>query len=129
RSRCEASDADSAETLFDKVRYRRSGTDEENGPSLRRMQRAAPMSQYKLITDRELAESAAAIKRHGWRPADFHLQEDVFDPRTAEVEAALGEVGVHCRVTEAVHVYRLGPGFAWTEEFADDVRKGKFGNR
>jgi hypothetical protein len=36
---------------------------------------------------------------------------------------------VHCRVTEAVEVYRLGPGFAWTEEFADDVRSGKFGNK
>jgi len=85
------------------------------------------MSMYKLITDQELADYAAAIERHGWRTGDFHLQEDVFDPRTAEVEAALGEVGVHCRVTEAVHVYRLGPGFEWARDFADDLEGGKFG--
>ena len=87
------------------------------------------MSLYKMITDQELADYAAAIERHGWRTGDFHLQEDVFDPRTAEVEAALGEVGVHCRVTEAVHVYRLGPGFEWARDFADDLERGKFGRK
>ena len=43
------------------------------------------------------------------------------------MEAALGEVGVHCGVTEAVHLYRLGPGFTWASDFADDLRHGKFG--
>ena len=87
------------------------------------------MNRYRIITDRELADYAAAIERYAWRTEDFHLQEDVFDPRTAEVEAALGEVGVHCRVTEAVHVYRLGPGFEWASDFADDLRHGKFGRK
>ena len=77
------------------------------------------MNRYRIITDQELADYAAAIERYAWRTEDFDLQEDVFDPRTAEVETALGEVGVHCRATEAVHVYRLGPGFEW----ADDIRR------
>ena len=46
------------------------------------------MNRYRIITDRELADYAAAIERYAWRTEDFHLQEDVFDPRTAEVEAA-----------------------------------------
>ena len=87
------------------------------------------MNRYRIITDQELADYAATIERYAWRAEDFDLQEDVFDPRTAEVEAALGEVGVHCRVTESVHVYRLGPGFEWASEFADDLRHGKFGRR
>ena len=87
------------------------------------------MSAYQIITDQELARYAAAIERYGWRTEDFDLQEDVFDPRTAEVEAALGEVGVHCRVTEAVHLYRLGPGFEWASDFDDDLRHGKFGRK
>jgi hypothetical protein len=87
------------------------------------------MSAYKLITDDDLANYEGAITRAGWRPTDFDMQEDVFDPRKAEVEAALGEVGVHCRETEAVKVYRLGPGFAWAQEFADDIAAGKFGRK
>ena len=85
------------------------------------------MSAYQIITEHELARYAAAIVRYGWRAEDFDLQEDMFDPRTAEVEAALGEVGVQCRVTEAVHLYRLGPGFDWASDFDDDLRHGKFG--
>jgi hypothetical protein len=87
------------------------------------------MSAYQIITDQELVHYAAAIERYGWRAEDFDLQEDVYDPRTAEVEAALGEVGVHCRVTEAVQLYRLGPGFEWVSDFADDLRHGKFGRK
>ena len=87
------------------------------------------MSAYQIITDQELARYAAAIERYGWRAEDFDLQEDVFDPRTAEVEAALGEVAVHCRVTEAVHLYRLGPGIEWARDFDDDLRHGKFGRK
>ena len=87
------------------------------------------MSAYRLITDNELAFYQAAITQSGLQVSDFHLQEDVFDPRKAEVEAALGEVGVHCREPEAVKVYRLGPGFAWAQEFADDLAAGKFGRK
>lgn len=87
------------------------------------------MSAYKMITDREIAAYIAAIERNGWRKEDFDLQEDVYDQPTAEVEAALGEVGVHCRVTEAVQLYRLGPGYEWANDFDDDLRHGKFGHR
>jgi hypothetical protein len=85
------------------------------------------MSALRLITDRELAAFEALLERHGWRRQDFDLQEDVFDPRAAELEAALGEVAVHCRETEAVEVYRLGAGFDWIAELADDLQRGKFG--
>jgi hypothetical protein len=87
------------------------------------------MSAYKMITDQEIAAYVAAIERNGWRKEDFDLQEDVYDQRTAEVEAALGEVAVHCRLTEAVQLYRLGPGFEWVKDFDDDMRHGKFGRR
>ena len=80
-----------------------------------------------LITEQQLADFAAALERHGWRREDFHLQEDAFDPRTAEVESALGEVGVRCLRTEAVKVYRLGSGFDWVGEFAHDLESGIFG--
>ena len=82
-----------------------------------------------LITERQLADFVAAVERAGWRREDFDLQEDVFDPRTAEVEAAMGQVGVRCLVTEAVSVYRLGPGFDWVSDFADDLERGKFGRK
>lgn len=82
-----------------------------------------------LITGQQLAQFAAALERNGWQRQDFDLQEDVFDPRKAEVEAALGEVGVRCLQTEAVKVYRLGPEFDWVQEFADDLEHGKFGRR
>jgi hypothetical protein len=80
-----------------------------------------------LITEQQLADFAVALERHGRRREDFHLQEEAFDQRTAEVESALGEVGVHCLRTEAVKVYRLGPGFDWVGEFAHDLESGIFG--
>jgi len=87
------------------------------------------MTSHSLITQQELADFAAALGRHGWRDQDFELQEDVFDPGKAEVEAAAGEVGVRCLRTEGVQVYRLGAGFAWVAEFAADLEHGKFGSR
>jgi hypothetical protein len=60
------------------------------------------MTTYRLIGPREFAAFSDALVRHGWQPTDFELQEDVFDPATAEVEAALGEVGVKCLKTDAV---------------------------
>ena len=86
------------------------------------------MTSHSLITPQELADFAAAIRRHGWRTQDFELQEDVFDPGKAEVEAAAGEVGVRCLTTEGVQVYRLGAGFAWVPDFAADLEHGKFGS-
>jgi hypothetical protein len=87
------------------------------------------MSSFGLITDRQLADFRAALERNGWRREDFDIQEDVFDPRKAEVEAALGEVGVRCLQTEAVEVYRLGSEFDWVQEFAGDLERGKFGRK
>ena len=85
------------------------------------------MTTYRLIGPREFAAFSDALVRHGWQPTDFELQEDVFDPATAEVEAALGEVGVKCLKTDAVTVYRVGPGLDWLAEFENDLRKGRMG--
>lgn len=85
------------------------------------------MEQFRLITEDELTQFAAALRTSGWREQDFELQEDAFDPRTAEVEASSGRVGIRCVVTEAVQVYPLGPGFTWVNDFADDLAQGKFG--
>jgi hypothetical protein len=89
----------------------------------------AAMSSFRMISERQLAEFDAVLERHGWRRVDFDLEEEVFDPRTAEVEAALGEVGVRCLQTEAVAIYRLGSGSDWVSDFADDLERGKFGRR
>jgi len=86
------------------------------------------MTRISLITEAELAEFAAALKKNGWRREDFELEEDVFDPAKAEVESAEGEVGIRCLKTEASAVYRLGPGFAWIADFAADLARGKFGS-
>ena len=86
------------------------------------------MSDYSLITDAHLAEFASALRRNRWTPADFELEENVFDPRTAEVEAALGEVGVRCLTTEAVNVYRIGPGLDWVRDLCGDLDRGRFGH-
>jgi hypothetical protein len=85
------------------------------------------MTPFRLITEAELAAFAAALRKNGWREQDFDFQEDVFDPRRAEVEACAGEVGVRCLPTEAVEIYRLGPGFTWATDFANDLEQGKFG--
>jgi len=86
------------------------------------------MGSPSLITPQELADFAAAIRRHGWRTEDFEWQEDAFDPGKAEVEAAAGEVGVRCLRTAGIQVYRLGAGFAWVTVFAADLEHGKFGS-
>ena len=85
------------------------------------------MTSFTLITHQELTDFAAARKRSGWRDQDFELQEDVFSPQKAEVEAALGEVGVRCLPSQAIQVYRLGAGFAWVDDFAADLQRGRFG--
>ena len=87
------------------------------------------MSRYQLITNERSPPTRPPSSAAAFALDDFDLQEDVFDPRKAEVEAALGEVGVHCRATEAVEVYRLGPGFTWASDFADDLQHGKFGHK
>ena len=83
---------------------------------------------YQLIDPRELAAFHDALRRQGRQPADFELEEEVFDPATAEVEAALGELGVKCLKTNAVTVYRLGPGTDWLGAFEDDLRQGRLGD-
>ena len=87
------------------------------------------MAQYQLIRQQELTGYAEAIVRHGGEPSDFELQEDVFDPATAEVESALGEVAVKCLKTDAVATYRVGPGLDWVRDFEDDLREGRMGGR
>lgn len=87
----------------------------------------ATMASFTLITHQELSDFAAALERSGWSEQDFELQEDVFSPQKAEVEGALGEVGVRCLLSQGVQVYRLGDGSAWVEEFAADLQRGRFG--
>ena len=84
------------------------------------------MSAFRLITPAELRAFEVAIANHGLAPVEFELQEDVFDPAKAEVEAALGEVGVKRAANEAVEAYCLGPGRDWVADFDADVRAGKF---
>jgi len=85
------------------------------------------MQQFKVITKNELADFAAMLRQKGWRDEDFELEEDVFDPATAEVEACAGRVGVRCLLTEAVEDYRVGQGAEWVADFASDLEQGKFG--
>lgn len=85
------------------------------------------MTAYRLISPSEVAAFGDALLRHGWHPSDFELQEDVFDPATAEVEAALGELGVRCLRTDAVAAYRLGSGSDWLADFEEDLRQGRMG--
>jgi hypothetical protein len=84
------------------------------------------MAAFTVITPAEWRAFEAAIASRGLAPVEFEVQEDVFDPAKAEVEAALGEVGVRRTSNEAVEVYRLGPGRDWVADFEADVRAGKF---
>ena len=74
------------------------------------------MGAYRLVTDADVARLHAAIAKHGRQPADFEVQEDVFDQAKAEVETALGEVGVKRIANDAVEAYPLGPGRDWVAD-------------
>jgi hypothetical protein len=63
------------------------------------------------------------------KASDFEIQEDVFCPQTAEVEARKGNVDVRCLQTDAVTVYPLGDGSDWVASFAADLGGGRFGGR
>jgi len=85
------------------------------------------MTSFHLITDDELAQFSAALNRNGWREQDFELQEEELDQAEAEVETCTGRVGIRNLSTQAVEVYRLGPGWQWVDDFANDLGSGKFG--
>ena len=87
------------------------------------------MADYKLVNARDLSAFLDALLRHGYEPGEFELQEDVYDPAMAEVEAALGEVGVRCLTTQAVLAYSVGPGRNWLQDFENDLRNGKMEGR
>jgi hypothetical protein len=87
------------------------------------------MATYSLITDSQLGAFAAAAQAGSFEPSDFELQEEVFDPQTAEVEARKGNLGVRHLRTEAVVVYPLGDGSDWVASFAADLGNGRFGGR
>jgi hypothetical protein len=82
-----------------------------------------------LITDSQLGAFAAAAQEGGFEASDFEIQEEMFDPQTAEVEARKGDVGVRRPRTEAVAVYPLGDGSDWVARFAADLVNGRFGAR
>jgi hypothetical protein len=69
------------------------------------------MTSFDLITDDELAQFNAMLKKNGWREQDFELQEEEHDQAEAEIETCTGHVGVRNLSTQAVEVYRLGPGW------------------
>src|SRR3954454_19630293 len=85
------------------------------------------MTSFHLITDDELAQFSAALNRNGWREQDFELQEEELDQAEAEVETCTGRVGIRNLSTQAVEVYRLGPGWQWVDDFARDLGNGRFG--
>ncbi len=87
------------------------------------------MASYLLITGSQLDAFAAAAREKGFGVSDFELQEEVFDPQTAEVEARKGNVGVRCLRTDAVAVYPLGDGSDWVASFAAELGTGRFGGR
>ena len=62
------------------------------------------------ITDDEFARFSAVLRENGWREQDFELQEEELDQAEAEVENCTGQVGIRNLLTQAVEVYRLGPG-------------------
>jgi hypothetical protein len=85
------------------------------------------MTTFHLITDDELAQFNTALKKNGWQEKDFELQEEELDQAEAEVETCTGRVGIRSLVTQAVEVYRLGPGWEWVVDFTQDLGNGKFG--
>ena len=87
------------------------------------------MTSYTLVTDSQLGAFAAAAQAGGFEASDFELQEEVFDPQTAEVEARKGDLGVRRPRTDAVAVYPLGDGSDWVASFAADLASGRFGGR
>jgi hypothetical protein len=87
------------------------------------------MASYSLVTDGQLGAFAAAAQAAGFEASDFELQEEVFDPQTAEVEARKGNLGVRRLRTEAVVVYPLGDGSDWVAGFAADLANRRFGGR
>ncbi len=87
------------------------------------------MASYSLVTDGQLGAFAAAAHEVGFEASDFELQEEVFDPQTAEVEARKGNLGVRRLRTEAVVVYPLGDGSDWVAGFAADLGNGRFAGR
>jgi hypothetical protein len=87
------------------------------------------MASYSLVTDGQLGAFAAAAQEAGFEASNFELQEEVFDPQIAEVEARKGNLGVRRLLTEAVMVYPLGDGSDWVVGFAADLANGRFGGR
>ena len=87
------------------------------------------MASYSLVTDGQLGAFAAAAREAGFQVSDFELQEEMFDPETAEVEARKGNVGVRRLRTEAVAVYPLGDGSDWVASFAAGLASGRFSGR
>ena len=85
------------------------------------------MVSFALITDHQVADFLDAVRKCGFAEADFELQEEEFDQQTAEVEARKGDVGVRCRLSEAVVVYPLGDGSDWVVNFTTDLESGRFG--
>jgi hypothetical protein len=85
------------------------------------------MTSFRLITDAEFARFSAVLRENGWGEEDFELQDEELDQAQAEVENCTGEVGIRNLVTQAVEVYRLGPGWEWVADFSRDLSNGKFG--
>ena len=85
------------------------------------------MTLFHLITDDEFARFSTVLRENGWREQDFELQEEELDQAHAEVENCTGQVGIRILLTQAVEVYRLGPGWEWVVDFTRDLSNGKFG--
>lgn len=84
------------------------------------------MEELQLIQPAELNAFRDEISRSGRLTEDFRIDDEVYDPATAEVEAEIGAVFVTCTRTHRVERYHIGRGSSWVADFADDLRAGKF---
>ena len=65
------------------------------------------MRAFKLVNAEEWDEFTDALKKHGWHEEDFRVQEEAYDPATAEVESETGQLIITCSRTHSVGVYTI----------------------
>ncbi len=79
-----------------------------------------------LITDSEMEDFDAAILQAGFGVDDFRVV-DLEDDPTAIQRPITGTVTVHRISTDESITYYAGWGSIWPQEFATDLKAGKFG--
>ena len=79
-----------------------------------------------LVDEMEWRTFERTIAEEGYEVADFILTEaaDVFTRRRS---VAAGSVEITQVSTGAMRAYGAGHGSSWTDEFRDDLARGRFG--